>query len=155
MTDWKAIGESKDFWSGVIFLGVGVAFVGLGRHYPMGTTMRMGPGYFPMVLGGLLASIGFILMVRALLRPGPGVGRLANNKVALVTLSNVLFALLLRRLGLAAALILLVVVSAYASKRFRWPVALTLAVGLAVGSSIIFVWLLGLPIPIRGTWLGG
>jgi hypothetical protein len=108
-----------------------------------------------MVLGGLLASIGFILMVRALLRPGPGVGRLAYNKVALVTLSNVLFALLLRRLGLAAALILLVVVSAYASKRFRWPVALTLAVGLAVGSSIIFVWLLGLPIPIRGTWLGG
>jgi hypothetical protein len=155
MTDWKAIGGSKDFWSGVIFLGVGVAFTGLGRHYLMGPTMRMGPGYFPTVLGGLLALIGSVLIVRALLRPGPSVGPLAYNKLALVTLSNVLFALLLRRLGLAAALILLVVVSAYASRRFRWPVALTLAVGLAVGSSIIFVWLLGLPIPIRGTWLGG
>jgi hypothetical protein len=146
---------SKDFWSGMIFLGAGVAFVGFGRHYPMGTTMRMGPGYFPIVLGGLLALIGLSLILRALLQPGPAVGRMACGKLALVTLSNVLFALLLRRLGLAAALILLVVVSAYASKRFRWPVALTLAVGLAVGSSIIFVWLLGLPIPIRGTWLGG
>jgi 4-hydroxybenzoate polyprenyltransferase len=56
---------------------------------------------------------------------------------------------------LAGALILLVVVSAYASARFRWPVALVLAGGLTVGSSIIFVWLLGLPIPIIGTWFGG
>ena len=155
MKGWKAITESKDFWSGVIFLAAGLASVGFARSYPMGTTMRMGPGYFPTVLGGLLALIGFTLMVRALLQTGAPVERLAHGKLALVTLSNVLFALLLRRLGLAGALILLVVVSAYASKRFRWPVALTLAVGLAVGSSIIFVWLLGLPIPIRGTWLGG
>jgi hypothetical protein len=155
MKGWKAITGSKDFWSGVIFLALGLASAGFARSYPMGTTMRMGPGYFPTVLGGLLALIGFILMVRALLQAGAPVERPAYGKLALVTLSNVLFALLLRRLGLAAALILLVVVSAYASRRFRWPVALTLAVGLAVGSSIIFVWLLGLPIPIRGTWLGG
>jgi hypothetical protein len=155
MADFKATAGSKDFWSGAIFLVMGTGFTYLGRRYPMGTAMRMGPGYFPTVLGGLLALIGFILIVRALLRPRPSVGRLAYGKLALVTVSNVLFALLLRRLGLAGALILLVVVSAYASKRFRWPVALTLAVGLAVGSSIIFVWLLGLPIPIRGTWLGG
>ena len=82
-------------------------------------------------------------------------GRLAYGKLALVTAANVLFALLLRRLGLVGALVLLVVVSAYASTRFRWPVALVLAAGLAAGSSIIFVWLLGLPIPIIGTWLGG
>ena len=155
MRDWRAVAESKDFWSGVIFLGVGVAFVGLGRGYPMGTAMRMGPGYFPTMLGGLLGLIGLCLMVRTLLRPGPSVGRLAYSKLVLVTLSNVVFALLLRRLGLGLALVLLVLVSAYASKRFRWPIALTLAVGLAAGSSIIFVWLLGLPIPILGTWLGG
>ena len=121
----------------------------------MGTAMRMGPGYFPTLLGSLLALIGLILVIHTMLRPGPGVGRLAWGKLVLVTLSNVLFALMLRRLGLACALVLLVLVSAYASKRFRWPVALALAVGLAAGSSIIFVWLLGLPIPIRGTWLGG
>ncbi len=155
MAHFRDTAGSKDFWSGAIFLSVGVAFAALGRHYPIGTVMRMGPGYFPTMLGGLLALIGLGLMVRSARRPGPAVGRLAYDKLALVTISNVLFALLLRRLGLAGALVLLVVMSAYASKQFRWPVALTLAAGLAVGSSIIFVWLLGLPIPIRGTWLGG
>ena len=87
--------------------------------------------------------------------PGLPVTRLAYGKLALVTAANVLFALLLRPLGLVGALVLLVIVSAYASARFRWPVALALAAGLAAGSSIIFVWLLGLPIPIFGTWLGG
>jgi hypothetical protein len=155
MKDWKAIGESKDFWSGVIFFAVGAAFAGLGRDYPLGTTMRMGAGYFPTVLGGLLALIGLALMVRTLFRPGPSVGRLAYGKVALVTMANVLFALLLRRLGLVLAIVLLVMVSAYASRRFRWPAGFALAVGLAIGSSIIFVWLLKLPIPMVGTWLGG
>ena len=155
MKDWKALSGSRDFWSGVFFCASGVAAVAFARGYPMGTTMRMGPGYFPTMLGGLLALIGLVLMVRALLQPGPTVGRLAYSKLGLVTVSNVLFALLLRRLGLVAALILLVVVSAYASKRFRWPVATALAVGLAIGSSIVFVWLLGLPIPVRGPWLGG
>jgi hypothetical protein len=155
MKDLKAVGQSKDFWSGVIFLAVGVGFVRFGRTYPMGTAVHMGPAYFPTALGGLLALIGLIAIVRALLRPGQAVGRIAYGKLALVTASNVLFALLLRPLGLAAALIALAVVSAYASKQFRWPVALSLAVGLASGSAIIFVWLLGLPIPILGTWLGG
>jgi len=155
MTGWKALSESKDFWSGVLFCAAGVAAVGFARGYPMGTTMRMGPGYFPTVLGGLLAVIGLALVARALLRPGSSVGRLTYNKLALVTLSTMLFGLLLRRLGLAGAIVLLVVVSAYASRRFRWPVALALAAGLAVGSSIVFAWLLGVQVPIIGPWLGG
>jgi hypothetical protein len=155
MKNCKAGVRSKDFWSGVIFLGAGLASVGFARSYAMGTTMRMGPGYFPTVLGGLLALIGLALMVRAWFQAGTPVGRLAFSKLALVTLSNVLFALLLRRLGLAGALILLVVVSAYASKRFRWPVALALGVGVAAGSSFIFTRLLDLPVPIFGSWFGG
>ena len=155
MKDWRPVAQSKDFWTGVVFLTSGLASAGFARSYAMGTTMRMGPGYFPSVLGGLLALIGLALIVRALFQAGVPMGRLAWSKLALVIASNILFALLLRRLGLAGALILLVVVSAYASKRFRWPVATGLAVGLAVGSSILFVRLLGLPIPIFGPWLGG
>ena len=155
MKSWKTVGGSKDFWSGVLFLVAGVAAVGFARDYAMGTTMHMGPGYFPTVLGGLLALIGLILMARALLQGAEPLGRLAYSKVLVVTLSTVLFGLLLRNLGLAGALILVVVVSAYGSSRFRWPVALALAIGLAVGSSIVFVWLLGLPIPVFGIWLRG
>ena len=146
---------SKDFWSGVLFLAVGTFFVGQSRSYRIGTAMQMGPAYFPIVLGTLLAVIGLALVVRALIKPGLTVGRLAYGKLALITFSNILFALLLRRTGLIAALILLVLLSAYASRRFRWPVALLLAVALAAGSSLIFVRLLQLPLPIVGPWLGG
>jgi hypothetical protein len=149
------IRSPKDFWSGVIFLAVGLAAVGLIRHLPLGTTMKMGPAYFPTVLGGLGVLLGLITMGRALVRPGPPVGAFALGKVAFVVGANALFGLLLRPLGLAGALIVLVVLSASASERFRWPVALALAGGLALGSSIIFVRLLGLPIPILGTWFGG
>jgi hypothetical protein len=155
MAYWKNIGRSKDFWSGVIFLALGCAAVSLGRDHPMGTAMRMGPAYFPTMLGLLLALIGLAVVLRALVKPGLSVGRISFGKPALVLGATVLFGLLLRSLGLGIALIMLVILSAYASERFRWPVALALAVGLAIGSTIIFVRLLGLPIPILGTWFGG
>jgi hypothetical protein len=155
MSDWKGIGRSKDFWSGIIFLSIGCAAVALGRDHPMGTAMRMGPAYFPTMLGLLLTLIGIAVVLRALVKPGEAVGRIAFRKPALVLGATVLFGLLLHSLGLAVALTMLVVLSAYASERFRWPVAFALAVGLAIGSSIIFVRLLGLPIPLLGAWFGG
>lgn len=149
------IRNPKDFWSGVIFLVAGLAAVALIRHHPMGSTMKMGPAYFPTVLGGLGILLGCATIGRALLRPGPPVGRLALGKAACVLGATALFGLLLRPLGLAGALALLVLLSAHASARFRWPAALLLAAGLAFGSSLVFVRLLGLPIPILGTWFGG
>jgi putative tricarboxylic transport membrane protein len=145
----------QDFWAGVIFVVVGIAAVILGRDHPMGTTMRMGPAYFPTVLGILLALIGLALTLRALVLAGPSVGRFTFGKPALVLGSTALFGALLRPLGLVVAIVALVLVSAYASQRFRWPTALALAAGLAISSAIAFVRLLGLPIPILGTWLGG
>jgi hypothetical protein len=150
-----SIRNPQDFWAGVIFIAIGAAAVILGRDHPMGTTMRMGPAYFPTVLGTLLVLIGLALLLRALVLAGGQVGQFTFWKPSLVLGSNVVFGLLLRPLGLVVALIALVLVSAYASQRFRWPVALALAVGLAASSAIAFVRLLGLPIPILGTWLGG
>lgn len=155
MRDWQAIGESKDLWSGLFFFITGIIFVGLSQNYQMGVAMNMGPAYFPTILGSLLALIGFALMARAFIRPGLSVGNFAYSKIAWVVIANVLFAVSLRRLGLAAALILLVLLSAYASKRFRWPTALLLAAGLSLGAVIVFIWLLKLPIPILGSWFGG
>lgn len=155
MKDWKAIGESKDLWSGSFFFIIGIIFVGFSRNYQMGTAMNMGPAYFPTILGSLLALIGFALMARAFIRPGISVGHLAYSKIAWVVISNVLFAVFLRPMGLAVSLILLVMLSAYASKRFRWPAALCLAAGLSTGAVVVFIWLLKLPIPILGTWFGG
>ncbi len=150
-----SIRNPQDFWSGVLFVALGIAAVVFGRDHPMGTTMRMGPAYFPTVLGTLLALIGLTLIVRATVQTGPPVGQFTFGKPVLILGATMLFGLLLRRAGLVVALITLVLVSAYASQRFRWPVALALAVGLGVGSAIAFVQLLGLPIPILGSWLGG
>ena len=145
----------KDFWSGVIFVVVGVAAVVFARDHPMGTTMRMGPAYFPTTLGILLGLIGLAVILRALIQPGPPVERFSFWKPALVLGSNVLFGLLLRPLGLVVSIVVLVLLSAYASERFRWSAALVLAIALAAGSALGFVRLLGLPIPILGSWLGG
>ena len=152
---WSNVIHTKDFWSGVIFIAVGIAAVFFARGHAMGTAMRMGPAYFPTMLGILLTLIGIAIILRAVVRPGPPVGRFVSGKLALILGATALFGLLLRRAGLPIALIVLVILSAYASDRFRWPVALTLALALAISSTIVFVRLLGIPLPIIGTWMEG
>jgi putative tricarboxylic transport membrane protein len=149
------IRHPKDFWSGLIFIAVGGAAVGIARHYPMGSAVRMGPAYFPTVLGALLALIGLAVLIRAFVTPGVPITAFAWKQLALVVLSTVLFGVLVRTAGLVVALLLLVLISAWASRRFRWASALALAVGLAVFSVGVFVRALGLPIPVVGAWLGG
>jgi len=144
----------KDLWTGVLFIAVGLAAIYFIRGHQIGTAMRMGPAYFPTMLGLLQVLIGIAVIVRALVRPGLPLGQFALTKIALVLGAIVLFGLLLRGLGLIIAIIVIVVLSAYASKSFRWSTALILAVGIAVCSAIIFVLLLGIPIPMIGTWIG-
>ena len=62
------IKSPKDFWSGLMFIGSGLFFMIWGMiHYQMGTAVRMGPAYFPTVLGGLLAVLGAIILAESLL----------------------------------------------------------------------------------------
>jgi len=147
------IRSPRDFLAGLIFVGVGLAAVLLGRSYSMGTATRMGPGYFPTGLGLLLFLIGAVVLGRSLLQRGEPIRGLALGPLALVVGGTVLFGLLLRRAGLLVALVVLVVMSAGASRQFRWEVALALAVGLAVFSALVFVKALGLPMPLVGAWL--
>jgi hypothetical protein len=147
--------DPRDFWSGAIFIAVGVAAVGFGREISMGTATKMGPGYFPTILGALLALIGAALVVRALFTRGVAIGGFALRPLVLVLGATVGFGLVIRGAGLVVSLAALVLVSAAASRLVRWRPALFLAVGLAVFSALVFVKLLGLPIPILGRWLGG
>jgi hypothetical protein len=146
------IRNPKDFWSGLIFVFFGVAAVVIARDYPMGTAGRMGPAYFPTILGAILAVIGAIAMLRSLLRPGEAIGKFALKEVFLVLLATVLFGVLLRGAGLAIAIIVLVLVSGYASTKFRFVPFLAVAIGMAVFSVLLFIRGLGLPMPIIGPW---
>lgn len=149
------IRNPKDFLAGLIFIGVGLAAVLLGREYSMGTATRMGPAYFPTGLGMLLALIGVVVLGRSLLLRGEPIRGLALKPLFLIVGATVLFGALLRGAGMLVALVVLVVVSAYASRQFRWEVSLALAVALAAFSALVFVKALGLPIPLVGSWLAG
>lgn len=148
------IRHPKDFWTGIIFIFFGLAAVIIGRDYAMGSAARMGPAYFPTMLGGLLACIGLIAVIRSLLRPGDAIGRFAVKELALVLSAVILFSVLLHGAGLVIAVIVLVVLSSYASPQFRRVPVLILAIGLAVFSVLVFVKLLGLPMAAFGTWFG-
>ncbi|WP_395408006.1 tripartite tricarboxylate transporter TctB family protein [Pseudoduganella sp. UC29_106] len=148
------IRHPKDFWTGVIFLCMGLAAVIIGRDYTMGTAGRMGPGYFPTILGGILAVIGVIAMIRSFARPGEAIGRFYIKNLLLVLVAVLLFGFLMRDAGLVPAILAVVLVSAYASPKFTWGPSLLIAIGLAVFAVVVFVKLLGLPMPILGPWLG-
>jgi putative tricarboxylic transport membrane protein len=150
-----AVRNPRDFWSGLIFGAVGVGAVVLGRGSAMGTATRMGPGYFPTVLGMLLGLVGAALVVRALLTDGAPIRGFAVRALVLVLGASVLFGVVLRGVGLVTALVVLVLASAAASRLVRWRAAIVLAIGLATFSAVVFVKLLGLPIPLVGRWLGG
>lgn len=144
----------RDFWTGAMFTTLGVAAVVVAGNYPMGTATRMGPAYFPTIVGAVLAVIGLIALVRSFLQPGEPIKGFAVRPLVLVLGATVLFAVLVRSAGLVVALIVLVMVSAFASAMFRWVPSLALAIGLAVFSVVVFVKALGLPIPALG-WFGG
>lgn len=143
----------KDFWTGAIFLTVGLGAVFIGRDYAMGTAARMGPAYFPTVLGWLLALIGAVAVLRSFRNQGEPIEKFHLKELFIVLSAVVLFGVLMRGAGLAPAAVVLIVVSAYASPQFRWREALLLAVGMATFAVLVFVKLLGLPLAVFGPWL--
>lgn len=144
------IGNQKDFWSGVMFLALGLAFVGFAQQYDMGTAQRMGPAYFPSTLGGLLAILGLIVAIKGLRDEAPDgkIERFHFGPLFIVLCAVALFGLLLRPAGLVTALLVLIGVSAYASHEFRLREIVPLAAFLVVLVLAVFVWGLGLVIPI-------
>ena len=144
----------KDFWSGIMFLAISLATVVIAQEYPMGTAGRMGPGFFPAVLGWILAAISLVTLIGACTAEGEALEHFAWKDMFLILGSVVLFGLLVRGAGLACAIPALILVSAYGSAKFRWPAALMLAAGATVFCVLLFVKALGLPLPIVGPWLG-
>ena len=145
----------KDFWTGIIYIFFGSSAALLGREYGMGTALKMGAGYFPTILGVLLTLIGFIALVRSFIEPGSAIGGIAFKGLLLVVGSTLVFGLMVRGAGLAIALPVLVIMSAYASVHFRWGLSLALAAGLTVFCVLVFVKGLGVPLPTLGSWFGG
>jgi hypothetical protein len=146
------IKHPKDFYAGLMYAAIGMGAVLIARGYNLGTSVRMGPGYFPTVLGALLILVGVISMIRAFFHDGEVIKTFSWKEICLVLGSTVLFGVLVRGAGLVPSLILLVLVSAWASDKFKLKTALLLAILTSVFSALVFVKGLGLPFAIIGPW---
>jgi hypothetical protein len=149
------IRSAKDLWTGLIYIFFGVSAILIARDYGMGTALRMGPGYFPTILGGLLTLVGIISLVRSFVVAGSPIGGFAFKGLLLVVGSTLVFGFILRQAGVVIALPLFVLMSACASARFRWGLSLALAAGITLFCVLVFLKGLGVPLPILGSWFGG
>jgi hypothetical protein len=138
----------KDFWSGVMFCGFAVVAILAARGYSLGTAGKMGPGYFPLLLGGVLGMLGAVLVGRSLVLDGEPLPRMQVLPLAVLALAVCLFGMLIEPFGLIVALAALTLLSAWAGPQFRWQEALALAVALTAFSIGVFVYALGLPLPV-------
>jgi putative tricarboxylic transport membrane protein len=150
-----SICSPKDFWSGLLYMFFGLGAIIIARDYGMGSALKMGPAYFPTLLGWLLVTIGAISVVRGFVIRGTAVGGFAMKGLLMVVGATLLFGLTVRGAGLAIALPILVIFSAAASKRFRLLPTLLMAAGLTLFCVLVFLKGLGVPLPVVGPWLGG
>ena len=159
------IKSQKDLFSGLMFGVVGTAFAIGATNYNIGTGARMGPGYFPLMLGILLALLGLLVIASAATvdtADGEPIGRIAWKPLALVIGANLIFGVLLGGLpsiglpamGLIAAIYALVLVASRAAKNFPLKSALILATLLAIGSYLVFILGLSLQFQVWPTFIG-
>ena len=152
------IKSQKDFWSGLMFIVVGIGFAWGATNYSFGAAARPGPGYFPFGLGILMAILGAVVLFGALTvetENGDPIGGWAWKPLLIVTGAMLLFGWMLPNLGLLVALPVLVFLSSMAGDEFHWIEALINSVILTFFSWLVFVKGLSLTIPLLPTFMGG
>ena len=144
------IRNHRDLWAGVMFFVFGVIFVVLSRQYQLGTAAKMGPGYFPTILGGLLAVLGLIIVIGAFEKHNTElrIERIGWRELLLLLASIGLFGLLLPKFGMVLSIVVLIGVSALASHEFRLRDTVLSTIVLIIMSYFVFVKGLELQFPV-------
>jgi len=143
------IKSPKDFWAGLMFVGTGLFFaLWAMAFYQMGTAVRMGPAYFPAVLGFLLVVLGAIILAGSFAIQGPPVPTFFFRPLVFVTIATVAYGYLMKPLGLIGATAALVYISAAGGHEFSWKEVTILFIALILMSVFVFVKGLTLPFPI-------
>lgn len=145
------IKSQRDFWAGVMFVAAGLAFAIGARNYNIGDAAKMGPGYFPLVLGVLLALLGAFIVFEALTietSDGEPIGHFDWKTILIILGSVCLFGFLLQPAGLVVSLVVLVVASSLASHEFTWRGTIINASVMLALCLVVFVWALKLQFPV-------
>ena len=137
--------ENQDFWAGVMLIAIGATAFMIARNYPFGTSLRMGPGYFPTLLSGVLVLFGLALIVKAFRSSEKIEAGWSLRALIAIPISFVLFGLLMTHAGFVPAIVVLIFGSALASNEFNLIEVALLTVGLTAGCVAVFIWGLGLP----------
>ncbi|MDF2619583.1 MAG: hypothetical protein K0S00_2242 [Xanthobacteraceae bacterium] len=157
----RLVKSPKDVATGLLLIALAAFFAWQALDLPMGRAIRMGPGYFPMILAGILAVLGLIIVATGIALPmgddeSPiAIAQWPWRALALVTLAVVIFGLGIRPLGLGPSMGIAVFLSALASQKFNLLTGLVSAVVMVAFSWAVFIKGLGLPLPLLGPWLGG
>jgi len=146
--------QNNDFWGGVMLILMGAGAVIIARNYHFGSVLRMGPGFFPTILGVILIMFGLAIMIKGLIKGEKIRGLVSWRALILLSLSLILFGILIERAGLLPALAALIFCSAYASKEFKLLEVFLLVGVLILISVSLFVWGLGLPFTLIKGFLG-
>lgn len=152
------IKSQRDFASGAMFVAIGVGFAIGATSYSFGTSAKPGPGYFPLLLGVILALLGAAVLFKSITIESDGgapIGSIAWKPLLLIIGGVTVFGLLLPRLGMAATVPILVLIASLGGDEFHWKGVVVTAVLLAVGSWVIFVKGLNLTIPMWPPFLAG
>jgi hypothetical protein len=140
--------KNRDFWAGMMFVGFGAAAMFIARDYRFGSAMRMGPGFFPTILGGILIAFGVCIMAVGLRRGERIQERVSIRALVLLPLSLILFGLLMQWAGFIPALVVLIFMSAASGKEFHFGEVLMLTGILTAAAVALFIWGLELPFPL-------
>ena len=147
-----ALRNNRDFWAGMMLIAIGLAAIFIARNYPFGSALRMGPGYFPSVLGGLLILFGIAVVIKGVRSGEPIEGNWSLRALIVLPLALVLFGVLMESAGFIPALGVLIFASASATTEFT-VLEVSLLTGFLIALSVaVFIWGLGLPYPplLRG-----
>lgn len=148
--------NTKDLGAAAIFIGIGIVFALDGvTNLRVGTPLRMGPGFIPIVLATVLICLGLAIGAGSVTKEPARVGLIAWRALTLITFASIIFGLALPRLGLPAALAMAIFICAFASRRATLITTLALTIGLTCFCVLIFHYGLGLQLQLLGPWLGG
>lgn len=145
--------DTVNLLCGLLFIGLGLFFGLQALALDLGTTFRMGPGYFPFVLAGTLCLFGAIILIQSTRVESEAIGPIAWRGILLILSAPIFFGLTVRGLGFVPAVFLTALIASFASSRMKPLTALILSVSLAIFAVLVFSYGLGLPFRRFGPWL--
>ena len=151
------IKSQRDFWSGLMFIVVGVVFAIGARNYSLGSSARPGPGYFPLMLSVIMAVLGAVVLFKALTietEGGDRIGDIAWRPLLVIVVAILVFGATITWLGMVIAVPILIAISSLAGDEFHWRDVIINAIVLTIASWLIFIVGLKLTIPMWPSFIG-